>query len=128
MFVAVTNGVKISVLTNFQPYYSDARKSEYVFSYTITIENMSEFTLQLKRRHWYIFDASASIDEVEGEGVVGLQPILEPGQSHTYTSGCNLETPIGKMEGTYLMERQMDGHLFDVQIPSFSLVVPYLLN
>jgi ApaG protein len=128
MFVEVTNGVKISVETAFQPFYSDSRKSEYVFSYTVTIENLSDFTLQLKRRHWFIFDSTGGIDDVEGEGVVGLQPILEPGQKHTYTSGCNLLTPIGKMEGVYEMERTMDGRTFDVKIPSFTLIVPHLLN
>lgn len=128
MFVEVTNGVRITVKTSFQPFYSNSALNEYVFSYTVSIENLSEYTIQLKRRHWFIYDASGGLDEVEGEGVVGLQPVLEPGAEHTYTSGCNLLTPIGKMEGTYLMERQMDGQSFEVKIPSFTLIVPHLLN
>lgn len=128
MFVEVTNGVKIAVETAFQPFYSDAGKNEYVFSYTVTIENLSDFTIQLRRRHWFIYESTGGIDEVEGEGVIGLQPILEPGQKHVYTSGCNLHTPIGKMSGFYQMERTMDGRFFDVKIPSFTMVAPYLLN
>lgn len=128
MFVEVTNGVRITVETTFQPLYSNSASNEFVFSYTVTIENLSAYTIQLKRRHWFIFDLVAGTYEVEGEGVVGLQPILEPSGRHIYTSGCNLLSPIGKMEGIYMMERQMDGQFFEVKIPSFTLVASHLLN
>jgi ApaG protein len=128
MVTKVTEGIKISVETSFQPGYSNADQNHYVFSYDITIENNSEYTIQLLRRHWFIFDSIGEYKEVEGEGVIGQQPILEPGQNHRYVSGCNLKSNIGKMSGTYLMERQIDGQRFEVQIPEFHLVVPYRLN
>lgn len=128
MFTAITNGVKITVKTAFQPLYSYAKTSEFVFSYTIKIENLSDFTYQLLRRHWYIFDSIANREEVEGEGVVGQQPVLEPGTSYEYTSGCNLRTPLGKMVGIYQMQRLYDGKFVEVAVPEFTLVAPHLLN
>ena len=124
----ITEGIKISTLTQFQDLYSNANQLNYAFSYKIRIENTSEFTVQLLRRHWYIYNANGSVTEVEGEGVIGQQPILEPGQVHEYVSGCNLPTSMGKMNGTYLMERLLDGKNFYVKIPDMHLVVPYLLN
>jgi len=99
----------------------------------ITIKNISDYTVQLKKRHWYIFDSNGMKSEVEGEGVVGEQPILAPGQSYQYVSGCNLMTDMGNMHGTYLMERVpraigIDGKLFNVKIPEFLMIVPYKLN
>jgi ApaG protein len=128
MVSKVTEGVKVTVLTEYQPDYSNPGQEHYVFTYKILIENRSEHTVKLLRRHWMIYDANASVREVEGEGVVGLQPVLEPGDVHDYVSGCNLRTDIGKMAGTYLMERVIDGKQFRVIIPAFSLVVPYRLN
>ncbi len=84
--------------------------------------------MKLLRRHWHIYDANGVVREVEGEGVVGQQPVLEPGDSHQYVSGCNLKTGLGKMRGTYQMERLADGRNFTVEIPEFTLVVPYRLN
>ena len=100
----------------------------YVFTYKVTIVNESDQTIQLLRRHWHIRDANQEPYEVEGEGVVGQQPVLEPGQSHNYVSGCNLKSGLGKMYGSYLMERIMDGKKFMVEIPEFSMVVPFRLN
>ncbi len=128
MVSQITEGVKISVITAYQPQFSNGDQSHYVFTYDITIENHSENTLQLLRRHWLIFDSNSEIREVEGEGVVGQQPILEPGQSHRYVSGCNLKSDMGKMAGSYLMERVVDGKKFQVAIPEFTLIVPYKLN
>ncbi len=128
MVSATTNGVKVSVVTEYQAEYSNPLQSHFVFSYRIKIENGSDFTVKLLRRHWYIHDANGLVREVEGEGVVGQQPVLEPGQSHEYLSGCNLNTSMGKMAGTYQMERIFDGKLFTVVIPDFTLVVPYRLN
>ncbi|TAF66301.1 MAG: Co2+/Mg2+ efflux protein ApaG [Cytophagales bacterium] len=128
MTTQITDGVRVSVQTLFQPDYSSPRQSHFVFTYRIRIENSSAYTVQLLRRHWQIFDSNATSKEVEGEGVVGQQPVLEPGEVHEYVSGCNLRTGLGKMRGTYMMERIVDGHLFEVVIPEFTLIVPYLLN
>jgi ApaG protein len=128
MVTEITKGVKVTVETEYQPSYSSPSQYHYVFTYRITIENGSDFTIQLKRRCWNIFDAGFISREVEGEGVVGQQPVLEPGESHTYVSGCNLKSGIGKMVGTYLMERVVDGATFTVKIPEFSMVAPMRLN
>jgi ApaG protein len=128
MVSKITDGVKVTVLTEYQPDYSNPRQDHYVFTYRILIENHSEYTVKLLRRHWLIYDANATVREVEGEGIVGLQPTLEPGDVHNYVSGCNLRTDVGKMAGTYLMERVLDGRQFRVIIPAFTLIVPYKLN
>jgi ApaG protein len=128
MVTEVTQGIKVSVETEYQPAYSSPSQHHYVFTYRITIENQSEYTIQLLRRHWHINDAGFMAREVEGEGIVGQQPILEPGQSHQYVSGCNLKSGIGKMHGTYLMERIMDGTKLQVNIPAFSMIAPLRLN
>lgn len=128
MITETTNGVKISVEVQYQPGYSSPVQYHYVFTYKIKIENNSEYTVQLLKRKWDIFDSNGSIKEVEGDGVVGQQPILEPGDLHEYVSGCNLKTDIGKMKGTYLFERQMDGQIFEVIIPQFVMFTPWRLN
>ena len=128
MVTSTTRGIKISVITEYQPAYSSPMQFHYVFTYRITIENLSGQTIQLLNRHWYIHDANRLMKEVEGEGVVGQQPVLEPGESHNYVSGCNLKSGIGKMYGTYTMERVMDGKKFKVKIPEFTMFVPYKLN
>jgi len=128
MVAAITEGIKITVQTEFQQEYSSPMNMHYVFAYRITIENNSENTVQVLRRHWFIYDSDGSIREVEGEGVVGQQPILESGESHQYVSGCNLKSSIGKMKGTYLLEKIMDGKKFKVNIPEFVLIPPYRLN
>ncbi len=128
MIAEITQGIKVSVETEYQPSYSSPSQYHFVFTYRITIENQSEFTIQLLRRHWHIFDAGFLAREVEGEGVVGQQPVLEPGQSHQYVSGCNLKSGIGKMVGTYKMERVVDGATFEVNVPEFTMVAPMRLN
>ena len=128
MVTEITQGIRVSVETEYQPAYSSPSQYHYVFTYRITIENQSENTIQLLRRHWHIADAGHYTREVEGEGVVGQQPVLEPGESHQYVSGCNLKSGIGKMAGTYLMERVVDGTQFEVAIPEFVMVAPFRLN
>ncbi|NQZ78742.1 MAG: Co2+/Mg2+ efflux protein ApaG [Ekhidna sp.] len=128
MTTGVTKGIKVSVETNYQPEHSQPAHQHFVFTYRITIENNSTSTVQLKARHWDIFDAGHPINEVDGEGVVGKQPVLEPGEIHQYVSGCNLKSGIGKMKGYYTMERIVDGKLFNVEIPEFNMVVPFKLN
>ncbi len=128
MPTTTTQGVTVSVTTNYLPDYSSPAQEHFVFAYKITIRNDSAHTVKLLRRHWYIHDATGVAREVDGEGVVGRQPVLEPGQTHQYVSGCNLKSGLGKMCGTYLMERLGNGQQFTVEIPEFTLVVPYRLN
>jgi len=128
MLTEITQGVRVTVETEYQPSYSSPSQYHYVFTYRITIENKSDFTVQLMRRHWHIYDAGFVTREVEGEGVVGQQPVLEPGHVHQYVSGCNLKSGIGKMAGTYQMERIVDGTKFSVNIPEFTMITPLRLN
>jgi ApaG protein len=128
MVVKVTQGVKVMVETEYQPSYSSPSQYHYVFTYKVTIINNSDYAIQLLRRHWFIHDAGYALREVEGEGVVGLQPMLEPGESHHYVSGCNLKSGLGKMVGTYQMERIVDGSKFYVNIPELVMVAPIRLN
>ena len=128
MVTKITDGVKVSVETVYQSEYSNPANEHFMFAYQITIENLGDFTVQLMRRHWTIFDSNGTIHEVEGEGVVGEQPVIEPGQSHEYVSGCNLKTDMGSMKGSYQMRRLMDNQLIEVNIPEFHLITPYKLN
>lgn len=128
MVTAITQGVKISVETDYQEDYSNPANEHYMFSYQINIENLSDYAIQLKRRQWFIFDSNGEQREVEGEGVVGQQPIIQPGKNHSYISGCHLSTDMGSMSGNYLMQRLVDDTEFIVDIPEFNLIVPYRLN
>ncbi|UZR94673.1 Co2+/Mg2+ efflux protein ApaG [Chondrinema litorale] len=128
MFTQITEGIKVSVVTEYQQEYSSPKQYHYVFTYKIKIENNSEYTVQLLRRKWSIFDSDGVRKEVEGDGVVGQQPVIEPGEMHQYVSGCNLKTGIGKMKGYYLIERMIDGKKIEVSIPEFSLIVPFKMN
>ncbi len=89
---------------------------------------MGSYAVRLMSRHWYIFDSNGAKREVEGEGVVGVQPIIEPGSAHEYVSGCNLKTDMGSMKGEYHMMRLLDNAIFEVQIPEFYLIAPYRMN
>lgn len=128
MVTEVTEGVKVTIVTEFQPDYSSPTQNHYVFTYHVSIENNSQHTVKLLKRHWFISDAGYPVREVEGEGVVGKQPILEPGDTHQYVSGCNLKSGIGKMYGTYLMDRVVDGKSFFVAIPEFTMITPHRSN
>ncbi|UII26454.1 Co2+/Mg2+ efflux protein ApaG [Fulvivirga maritima] len=128
MVTEITQGIKVSVEAEYQPGYSSPSQYHYVFTYRVTIENQNENTIQLLSRHWHISDAGYANREVQGEGVVGQQPIMEPGQQHQYVSGCNLKSGIGKMYGVFIMERIVDGHRFEVSIPQFHMVAPFKLN
>jgi len=128
MVTAITNGIKISVETVYQDDYSNPASEHFTFAYRIHIENLSDDTIQLKRRQWFIFDSNGTQREVEGEGVVGQQPVLQPGEGHAYVSGCQLSTDMGSMSGNYLMQRLIDHTEFTVEIPEFELIVPYRLN
>ena len=124
----LTDGVTISVETFYQPEHSNAQVHEYMFAYRITIDNKNAFPVKLLSRHWHIFDSDGSRREVEGEGVVGIQPEINTGDNYQYISGCNLKTEIGKMFGTFLMENLYNKKRFEVNIPVFEMVVPEKLN
>ncbi len=124
----ITEGIKVSVETFYQPDYSNIINNEFMFAYKITIENNNAFPVKLLRRHWHIYDSNGTLKEVEGEGVVGVQPLINPTEFYQYISGCNLRTEMGKMNGSYLMLNLNTKKTFDVTIPSFNMVVPYKLN
>ena len=123
-----TQGIEVSVETFYQPDYSNPMSGEYMFAYRITIENHNSFPVKLHRRHWFIFDSNGEHREVEGEGVVGVQPVLYPGDRYQYVSGCNLRSEMGRMSGTYQMENMDTKKFFDVDIPAFEMVVPFKNN
>ena len=128
MVSLISEGVEVSVETFYQQDYSNPMQSEYMFAYRIAIENHNSFPVKLHRRHWHIFDSNGSYREVEGEGVVGVQPVLSPGEKYQYVSGCNLRTEMGRMHGTYQMENLNSKTLFDVNIPAFEMFVPFKNN
>jgi ApaG protein len=128
MVSKISEGVTISVETFYQPDQSNPVTSEYMFAYRITIENNNSFPVKLLRRHWFIFDSDGTHREVEGEGVIGIQPEIISGQKYQYISGCNLRTELGKMHGTYFMENLSNKKTFYVNIPSFEMTVPFKLN
>ncbi len=128
MVSKISEGVTVSVETFYQPDYSNPANSEFMFAYRITIENNNSFPVKLLRRHWNIFDATGNLREVEGEGVIGVQPVINPGTKYQYISGCNLKTEMGKMYGTYQMENLNNKKQFKVIIPAFEMTVPFKLN
>jgi ApaG protein len=128
MISKISAGITVSVETFFQPEYSNPSESEYMFAYRITIKNNNTYAVKLLRRHWYIYDTTGSLREVEGEGVVGIQPQINPDEEYQYISGCNLRTEMGKMYGTYLMEDLNSNKQFDVTIPAFEMTVPFKMN
>ncbi len=121
-YAQTTHGITVRVAPRFLPEQSDPSAPRFVWSYHIRLENNSKRTVQLIARHWIITDGDGRIDEVEGEGVVGDQPILDPGQSFDYVSGCPLATPSGTMHGSYAMAAE--GELFSIEIPAFALEHP----
>ena len=123
-----TNGVLISVQVFYNPEYSSPQENKFIFVYNISLKNLNTFTVQLIRRHWYIFDSNGFKSEVEGEGVVGKQPVLLPDVVHRYSSWSSISSEMGTMEGTYTMKNLDTGELFEVTIPSFQLIAPSKLN
>lgn len=124
----VTSGIKISVISRYEPSVSNPATESYVFSYHIFIENDNDFAVQLKRRHWFIFDSCGIESEVEGAGVIGETPVINPQTVYHYSSGCSLKTPFGSMHGYYSMELNGELKTIRVQVPKFLLEVPYHLN
>jgi ApaG protein len=123
MYKAVTRNIRVTVTPRFLPERSSADKNYYFWAYTIQITNEGAQTVQLKTRHWRITDAFGRVQDVRGAGVVGEEPVLEPGRSFEYTSGVPLPTPSGFMVGTYGMIADT-GERFDIEIPAFSLDAP----
>jgi ApaG protein len=119
--------IRIDVETSYLGEQSDPHEQRYVFAYTITIRNEGGLSATLLTRHWIITDANGAVKEVRGDGVVGEQPRLEPGQGFRYSSGAILETPVGTMEGTYQMVDEQ-GQRFDAPIPLFRLAMPGILH
>jgi ApaG protein len=127
--------IDIRVVSTYLRAHTRPEQQQFAFAYTITISNRAEQTVQLLSRHWIITDAEGAVQEVQGEGVVGEQPVIAPGESFRYTSGATLTTPVGCMEGSYTMARcddggrpLPDGNHFDVPIPAFSLHTPTALH
>ena len=119
--------IKIDVATNYIVDQSEPDVGRYVFAYTITIENLGDLPARLLSRHWVITDANGKVQEVTGDGVVGQQPHLNPGEIFRYSSGAVLETPVGAMQGSYRMEAD-NGTNFEAPIPPFTLAVPGVLH
>jgi ApaG protein len=122
-YVAETRGVTVRVAVSFLPEQSEPGRGRWFWSYHIRIENDGAQAVQLLTRHWIITDARGARHTVEGEGVVGEQPLIAPGASFDYVSGCPLATPTGSMQGSYHVVTE-DGALFDVAIPKFALIAP----
>lgn len=127
MSIAVTQGIKVSVKTQYLEEESEPEQHKYFFAYQITIKNEGPQRVQLLTRHWIIKDATNEVEEVEGEGVVGQTPIIAPGDSYTYVSHCPLRTEYGTMRGSYGMVRP-NGEAFEATIAPFALLPHYLLN
>jgi ApaG protein len=124
---AVTNGVRVEVLSRHSPENSRPGQDEWVFQYTVRITNQGRETVQLVSRHWVITDALDHTEEVRGPGVVGEQPVLATGESFKYSSWCSLKTPTGMMRGAYRMVRT-DGSQFDIAIAPFGLRARYIVH
>jgi len=125
--VAVTRGVRVKVDVEYSPAHSQPAQGRWFFLYTVLITNEGGETVQLVTRHWIITDAGGHVEEVRGPGVVGQQPVLEPGESFEYTSGCPLSTPWGSMRGTYQMVTA-GGEGFDADVAEFTLKAPYTVH
>ena len=128
MISKVTQGVKIGVTTRYEKGFSSDTQREYLFSYSIFIENFNDFPIQLLKRHWKITDAVGMIRVIDGPGVIGKQPIIASFENYNYQSACDFNTPLGTMEGNYLFRNLDSGKLFKVEIPKFVMVTEQKLN
>lgn len=128
MVQQVTQGIKVSVETTFEGTFYKDYKMQYAFGYTVTIENEGKDVVQLRSRHWRISDALNNVEVVEGDGVIGKKPVIQPGEKHVYSSGCMLLSPFGSMKGHYNMVNFTSTKKFRVVIPSFKLSEPSAMN
>ncbi len=124
----ISRGISITVRTVFRTDVSDASNQSYFYNYEILIQNSNAFSVQLMHRNWYIFDSLNEVNFVSGEGVVGEKPILHPGESFKYVSGCEMFSDIGYMTGTYDFMNLETGEMFRAEIPKFHLIFPGRLN
>ncbi|HUB07299.1 MAG TPA: Co2+/Mg2+ efflux protein ApaG [Myxococcales bacterium] len=127
MSEAITEGIRVKVESTYVPDQSSPRQGRYAFAYRVHISNEGASVAQLRSRHWIITDGNGERQEVRGDGVVGEQPVLQPGEHFEYTSGCLLKTPHGSMHGSYRMARE-NGTMFEAKIAPFSLTLPNALN
>ncbi len=125
MYQRVTNGIRVEVEPSFLEQQSDPQGGRFMWAYTVRIHNNTDETVQLKTRYWRITDSRGLTEEVRGDGVVGEQPVLKPGEAFEYTSGAPLGTPSGVMVGRYGMVKLADGNRFEIDIPAFSLDSPH---
>ena len=125
MYKAVTRGIRVTVMPRFVDEESSPKQGKFFFAYAVEITNLSTEKVQLRARHWRIVDGRGQLQEVRGAGVVGQQPVLGPGETFSYTSGCPLTTPDGTMQGTYTMVTA-GGETFQAEIPAFSLDSPHV--
>jgi len=128
MTTLVTKGIKVSVQTSFEGTFFKNYKMHYAFGYTVTIENQSLDIVQLTTRHWDVFDSLKEMEAIDGEGVIGKKPIIRPGKSHTYSSGCLLASPIGAMRGYYNVVNMDTTKVFEVEVPVFKFAAPFAMN
>ena len=128
MVQLVTEGISIMVEMYYQPTQSNPLSAEYLFAYRISIENRTMYPVKLLSRHWHIIDSNGTHREVQGEGVVGRQPVIDPGNTFQYSSAAGLRSDMGKMFGTYLVENLFNKKKFTVVIPEFQLLVPAKMN
>jgi ApaG protein len=124
---ALTNGIRVTVSAAYVPSHSTPAAQRYAFAYTVRVANEGTETVQLRTRHWVITHGTGKVEEVRGDGVVGQQPVLKPGEQFEYTSGCVLGTPRGEMHGSYRMYTA-DERWFDAEIAPFTLAMPHSLN
>lgn len=127
MAISKTYQITVTATPQYVPDQSDPDAERYVFAYTITLKNTGTVAAQLISRHWLITDGNSNVQEVRGLGVIGEQPLLRPGEKYEYTSGCQLDTPVGVMRGTYQMMAE-DGTAFEAEIPAFTLSIPRVLH
>lgn len=128
MVSEITKGIKVSVISKYEIEHSNPNQDKYVHSYQITIDNNSNRTVQLISREWLIVDSHLVFNQIKGKGVIGQQPVLGPGHSHSYSSWTPLKTAVGKMMGYYTMLDLMSNQTFDINVPAFVLCTDELMN
>ena len=128
MVSKISDGIEVSVETFYQPEYSNPMQREFMFAYKVTITNNNRFSIKLLSRHWFIYDSNGTRREVVGDGVVGVQPIINSQKHYEYVSGCNLNSELGKMYGRYTVENVLSRNQFQIAIPAFEMVAPLKLN
>ena len=128
MVSKISEGIEVSIETFYQNNYSNPLQGEYMFAYRITIENHNSYPVKLLKRYWEVFDSNGEHRVVEGDGVVGVQPLIMPGSHYQYVSGCHLKSELGKMQGYYTMENIETKGVLLVNIPAFKMVAPVKLN